>query len=337
MSEKTFIWIEIGLVACGLFITLVINTLLVKKISRSQSWISRISYIVRIPLLTLIWAVGILYITTKLSQYFEFSFLSVWVETLRKFCLIGFYGWLFFRSKKEFDETLKTFPGRKIDHQTLQLISRILTVFLGVVLGLIILHIFGLGIAPLLTFGGVGVAAVGLATKDILANTCSGIFIQLTRPFIIDDLIIIEEKKIEGQVEDIGWVRTSIRDKEKRLIDVPNIFFSNFAVVNSSKMICRRFKQIIKISSCNLDESFLAISHFQGVLLRSSEIDQGSSLTLLLKNRKKEGSEIEITGYSLILDPSEMNRFQCQLIEKYAEVLNQELPEIKIIEWELFP
>ena len=80
-------------------------------------------------------------------------------------------------------------------------------------------------IAPLLAFGSIGAASLGFAGKDVIANFCSGLMLHITRPFVIGDEIMLPEKNLEGNIEEIGWFKTSIRDKEKRAVYLPNNFF----------------------------------------------------------------------------------------------------------------
>lgn len=63
--------------------------------------------------------------------------------------------------------------------------SRIIKITIIVVLVLLYGEHFGMSLSGLLTFGGIGGLAVGMAGKDILSNFFSGIMLYFDRPSVL--------------------------------------------------------------------------------------------------------------------------------------------------------
>lgn len=128
----------------------------------------------------------------------------------------------------------------KTDKATLEFMIKLLQIALTMAIILTLLQSVGVSISGILAFGGVGGLAVGLAAKDMLANLFGGLTIYMDRPFIIGDKVCLQDKKIEGFVEHIGWRQTRIRGYDRTPIYVPNAMFTSLAVVNPSRMQNRR-------------------------------------------------------------------------------------------------
>ncbi len=79
--------------------------------------------------------------------------------------------------------------------------SRIIKITIIVVLVLLYGEHFGMSLSGLLTFGGIGGLAVGIAGKDILSNFFSGIMLYFDRPFSIGDWIRSPDRNIEKYVQ----------------------------------------------------------------------------------------------------------------------------------------
>jgi len=100
------------------------------------------------------------------------------------------------------------------------------------IIGLIvILNIFDISIAPLITALGIGGLAVALALKDTLENLFAGIHIMAEKSIRIGDFVRLETGQ-EGYVEDISWRTTRIRMLSNNMIVIPNSKLAQSIVVN---------------------------------------------------------------------------------------------------------
>jgi small-conductance mechanosensitive channel len=89
-------------------------------------------------------------------------------------------------------------------------------------LGLLVtLNNLGVQIGPILTALGVGSLAVGLALQPTLSNFFAGISIAMARHVRVGDVVELESGQI-GEVTDIGWRWSQIRELPDNIILVPN-------------------------------------------------------------------------------------------------------------------
>lgn len=139
---------------------------------------------------------------------------------------------------------------------------------------------FGLSFAGLLTFGGIGGIAIGLAGKDILSNLFSGVMLYFDRPFNIGDWIRSPDRQIEGTVVEIGWRITKIMTFQNRPLYVPNYLFSSISVENPGRMLNWRINFSIGILADDSGKIKPIISQIKDMLEKNDGIDQSQPLVV---------------------------------------------------------
>lgn len=288
---------------------------------RGETWRFRIAKVLKPPVTVLIWVLFVVYAINILGQQFDFSYGMDFLSAIRKAAIIICSAWLFFRWENEIENVLLADSSKKIDVTTVRMIGRLATLAIGLVTVLVTLQTFGINIVPLLTVGSIGAAAIGFAGKDVIANFCSGIMLQITRPFIRGEQILLPEKQIEGHVEDIGWFRTSIRDIEKRAVYLPNNYFSTMVVVNVSRMTHKRFKQTLKLPLSAIEKISDAVPKVRQAIASTESIDTHYPVHVFLKTFGDYACEIEIEAYSTVTNIEAFNRFQQMLLLKIQGVL----------------
>lgn len=131
---------------------------------------------------------------------------------------------------------LKTFVKKAITKQIRnnipkeeekQRIETLISVFEGtftfivwMVAVLMVLPELGVNTAPILASIGVAGLAIGMATKDIISDFISGLFIILENQYHIGDKVKIAGLK--GTVKEITLRRTIIKDEEGGIHSIPN-------------------------------------------------------------------------------------------------------------------
>ena len=163
----------------------------------------------------------------------------------------------------------------RMDKATLEFMIKLLQIALTIAIVLTLLQNLGVSISGLLAFGGVGGLAVGLAAKDMLANLFGGLTIYMDRPFVVGDKISLQDQKIEGFVEHIGWRQTRIRGYDRTPVYVPNALFTNLAVVNPSRMQNRRINVTIGLRYQDFSRLNDIIHDIDAYLTQHKDIDQG--------------------------------------------------------------
>lgn len=152
-----------------------------------------------------------------------------------------------------------------------------------------------MSLSGLLTFGGIGGIAVGMAGKDILSNFFSGIMLYFDRPFSIGDWIRSPDRNIEGTVTEIGWRMTKINTFDHRPLYVPNSIFSSISVENPGRMSNRRIKTVIGLRYEDADKISTIVDAIRQMLQNHHGIDQKQ--TLLVYFNEFADSSLNIMVY----------------------------------------
>lgn len=216
----------------------------------SKEWKETLDGIFSLPVTLLLWILGLTLVIEILGRRFEFAFFENYLNAFRSTGIVVCIAWILLRWEKQAQRIFleKDRHRHIIGRGFIEIIGKIFTLLVSLIALMIILQIWGLNIAPLIAFGGIGAAAAGFAAKDVLANFFGGFMLYLNRPFVTGDTIILAGKSIEGTVEEIGWNLTTIRDKEKRPNYLPNGIFSHEMVINTSRMTHRKIDEKIEIA-----------------------------------------------------------------------------------------
>ena len=186
---------------------------------------------------------------------------------------------------------------------------------------MVVLRIFGLDIVPLVAFGGIGAAAVGFAGKDVIANFFGGFMLHITRPFTVGDCIVIPDRQLEGTVEEIGWYLTSVRDKEKRPVYLPNALFSTLLVINSSRMSHRRIEEKIGIRYEDSSKIPLIVAEIRTALRVNPAIDTALPIIVFFNAFNTSSLDIYIDVYAFATQLEEYLAVKEKVLLKIQEIV----------------
>lgn len=107
-------------------------------------------------------------------------------------------------------------------------IARIVVFSIGF---LVLLQTLGIAITPIITTLGIGGVAIALALQETLSNLFAGLQILAAKQLKPGDFVRLETGEF-GQVVDITWRNTTIKDFSESLIIIPNNRLANSMVVN---------------------------------------------------------------------------------------------------------
>lgn len=295
-----------------------------RALPKMHDWKEKLDEIIYLPLHVVIWVVAVVYVVDVISIRFDFPFLSDYLEPFRNAAIVGCLGWLLLRWKKEFENTLiakRQYEEKAIDAGTIQILSRLASIGLGLIVALVALQILGLNIMPLVAFGGIGAAALGFAAKDVIANFFGGLMLFMTRPFTKGDSILVPEKNIEGDVEEIGWYLTSIRDKEKRPLYLPNAMFSTMLVINASRLSHRRILETISLRYSDFSKISVIVEAMRKQLLSHPSIDTHLPVLVFFHALKEFSLDLYIDAYSLSTRYDEFLGVKQEILQQLYEVI----------------
>lgn len=154
----------------------------------------------------------------------------------------------------------------------------------------VVLAIWGTGVALPVTLIGALTVALSLALQDVLKNLVSGIYLLLERPFSIGDRITLTP--YTGIVEDIEIRYTALRTEEGQRVIVPNSMLFSSAVVNLSAAENWRDRFTVTVPDTGRDTIERAEEHIMAALEAAPEV---------LKHPRPEISVTRVAGGTVAL------------------------------------
>ena len=109
-----------------------------------------------------------------------------------------------------------------------------------------VLSELGVNTSTFIAVIGAAGAAIALALKDSLANVAGGIIILVTKPFGKGDYVMTND--IEGSVEEIDILNTTLKTVDNKVVSIPNSSISNNALINFTRTDARRVDLRIGVS-----------------------------------------------------------------------------------------
>ncbi|XP_078430609.1 mechanosensitive ion channel protein 2, chloroplastic-like isoform X2 [Wolffia australiana] len=128
-----------------------------------------------------------------------------------------------------------------------------------------------------LTAGGLGTVLLTLSGREIFTNFLSGIMIQATRPFVLNEWIQtnIQGYEVSGTVEHVGWWSpTVIRGEDREAVHIPNHKFTVSVVRNLSQKTHWRIKTHIAISYLDVNKIGNIVADMRKVLAKNPQVEQ---------------------------------------------------------------
>jgi Small-conductance mechanosensitive channel len=292
---------------------------------KSSDWRLHIESIVMRPTHVLL---GIVVLTTSaawvLDELGGSEGIRSFFPVLRDSGIVACLTWCAFRGKKvAYDSLLNRRVQGKIllDPASLSFLDKLATLFTCMIALLFILHIVGLNILPLVTFGGIGAATMAFASKDIFSNFFSGLMLHMTRPFTVNDQVELPGKKVTGRVEEIGWCLTVVRDLQKRPIYLPNSLFSSEVLINISRMTHRRIEESIRFRCTDGSALAAYVKLVRECLDSHPQIDHHLPVYAFLNALGSSFAEIEIKAYTISADYEEFVQAKQDVLLKVHQIV----------------
>lgn len=289
------------LVAVNFFFKKLVKHVRHRSLSVSHDWKEKIDQVLFLPFQILLWILGGALVIEILGKRLDFSFFDNYINAFRSTGFVLCVAWVLLRWKSVVlkDFLNKALHHRKVDAGFVYVAGKILSIVIVAISLMIVLQIWGLNIAPLIAFGGIGAAAIGFASKDVIANFCSGLMLHINRPFMIGDSIYLPERGLEGNIEEIGWSLTTVRDKEKRPVYLPNSIFSHAQVINISRMTHRRIEEKVGVRYEDFPRIPELVDKLKTAIADHPDIDSHLPVLVVLNGFKQCTLELYIDVYTL--------------------------------------
>lgn len=144
--------------------------------------------------------------------------LSLGLSTLLKILLIAVGSYIII--KIVYRLTYRMEEKWDIDITVIYILNDCFKYFIIIIAFAWILELFGINIQGIILSLGIIGVAIGIASKDIVSNFLSGIFVLSDKSIRVGDVISVDNDK--GTVKKIGLRTTTIINQEKHVITIPN-------------------------------------------------------------------------------------------------------------------
>lgn len=290
-----------------IFVNLLYKYAYPKQVQKGHLWRALFYRALYLPFKTFLWF-SLLIVLVSLYAYvlFDVKTVQVIVKALQV-GLVVVLGWAFYI----FFTGLQGFVVKKYkcDRTTYNLFSKVGLILVSFVTLLLLLPIFGVEITGLLAFGGFGGIVVGFASKEAISNILGGLVLSTAQPFRIGHWIYTTDRTIDGVVEEVGWRVTKLRTPDKKLLYIPNAFFSTATFVNGTLATNRRIVTTLGIPYTDQDKIEKILLDIREYVASREEIDQKLYNCVRFLNLGTSSLDIVVRVFTKTNDEKEYEEF----------------------------
>lgn len=240
-----------------------------------------------------------------------YSIITILIASL----LIFIFRYIFKRSIKQLN----------LDPTIINLVNDTIKYIISILAIVVVLELFGINVSGLVVSLGIVGIAIGFASRDILSNFISGIFVISDKTVKVGEVIEVNDYK--GKVVKVGLRTTTIITEANKTVTVPNSVLSKNPYINYTYRDCVdvdidvspvRLELTIPIDT-NID--IFRENTLSGLSSMSWPV-QEPKISINIINIDSEGINIRATAW--ISDYSKTNKYR----NKMAEIIRQNIVKI---------
>ena len=126
----------------------------------------------------------------------------------------------------------------KVDIGVIRFADSIIKVLGYIVILIIICGQIGIQTTSFITLLGTAGLSIGLALQGSFSNFAGGVLILVSKPFVVDDYIILDH--VEGKVDKIDIIYTTLITVDNKIVKIPNGTVANSVLINTTHQAKRR-------------------------------------------------------------------------------------------------
>jgi len=131
---------------------------------------------------------------------------------------------------------------------------RVINAFLAILAIVLIASLWNFNLNGFLTGIGLTSVAIAFGVRDTSSHIFGGLSMAFDKPFKVGDMIVTEDNKIEGIIQDINLRSTLISTPDQGTVYVPNAYLMNRPIYNLSTREKRKIQSFYYISSNHSEE-----------------------------------------------------------------------------------
>jgi small conductance mechanosensitive channel len=182
-----------------------------------------------------------------------------------------------------------------VDVGVVKFVDSIIKVIGYLVIIIIICGEIGIQTTSLITLLGTASLSIGLALEGCLSNFAGGVLILVTKPFVVGDYIVVND--VEGNVEKIDIIYTTLLTVDNKSIKIPNGTVSNSVLTNVTHQTKRRVD--VSIGIHYEDDIKKAKEILAGLIKRCEYALSDDENVVIVKELAESSITLEIRMWSL--------------------------------------
>ena len=212
---------------------------------------SFVIFSIRVPLACGIFLIALPILYSMLSELLLDDFLRENAQDIMSTLVLTWVFYIFYKSLTYIysykSMKTNTAPG----HSDLWVSSiKILHLVMTLVYVLSLMQIYEISLTAVIAVTGAGAAALAFASKMLLQNFFGGLYILISRPFVVGNVISSPDKAIAGTVISYGWIQTLILKSDGSILSVPNSIITSI-ILNNSSVGCAEVVQGVQNKKSN--------------------------------------------------------------------------------------
>lgn len=161
------------------------------------------------------------------------------------------------------------------------------------------LQIVGVPLQSLLTVGGIGGIALGLAAKEVTENVLGGCLLAVVSPFVPGDYIKTKSagEHLVGRVTRVGFYSSTILGLDQLPTDVPNQHFVNARITNLSRVKHRRLQHSFFLRYEDINRVQTVVNGVRRAILDLPQVDPTIGFRVYFVGYTDSKLHIEVCAY----------------------------------------
>jgi MscS family membrane protein len=279
-----------------------------------------------LPLTSAIWASAGLYGIQQLWDKLLGGSTLPYLPSIYRMIWIAACAWFLMRWKKAAFQKMRAESretGRTDELGKMDVINKAATVLIFAIAALLLLEQTGSSMNSLIALGGIGGLALAFASQQIISNFFGGVMIYFTQPFQVGDSVLLPEKNISGDVEEIGWYTTQILTPDKRPLYIPNSLLANALVINPSRTPHREFKTNLTLRYQDLPQMRNITQEIKKLLIENKHMEKTIAPQVHFTAFGANGLNLSATAYTIEMSRSEFADLTQELLYEIAGILEK--------------
>lgn len=278
------------------------------------------------PLCVYIWFATLVLCIDVISDHLFSDLVHMRSQTIVFIGAVVVLAWYALRLKKKFIDNLlqKSRTSKNVlDASRIDGVSKAVSVAILIIAFFFFMEVTGISVNTLIAFGGISGLAIAISSQEVIANFFGGIMVYVNRQFSLGERIKLPQSDLEGTIEEIGWYQTRLKTVEEQPLYIPNSTFTKANVINESRKVLRKCKEIFYLRLEDLDKVPQILSDLRANLQMTEGVDQSKDILTYIQTIDSQYIEVYVVLYSRLIKDIDFFAFRDILLLQIQKVIQK--------------